>query len=34
MKEKTRLRAFENGMFRKIRGHKRNEVTGDWEVTA
>jgi len=27
----NRLRFFENGMLRKIFGHKRDEVTGDWK---
>ena len=30
MKEKRRLRVFENRVLRRIFGPKRDEVTGDW----
>ena len=30
MREEPRLRAFENGVLRRILGHKRDEVTGEW----
>jgi hypothetical protein len=31
LREKCRLRAFENRMLRRILGPKRNEVTGAWK---
>jgi hypothetical protein len=30
LREKYRLRVFENRVLRRIFGHKRNEVTGEW----
>jgi hypothetical protein len=30
LKEKCRLRVFENSVLRRIFGPKRDEVTGDW----
>jgi hypothetical protein len=30
MKEECRLRVFENMMLRRIFGHKRDGVTGEW----
>jgi hypothetical protein len=30
LREKCRLRVFENGMLRRIFGPKRDEVTGEW----
>ena len=30
MREECRLRVFENRVFRKMLGPKRNEVTGEW----
>jgi hypothetical protein len=30
LREKRRLRVFENGVLRRIFGPKRNEVTGEW----
>jgi len=30
MREERRLRVFENRALRRIFGHKRNEVTGEW----
>jgi hypothetical protein len=33
-REEHRLRAFENGMVRKIFGPNRDEIIGGWERTA
>jgi hypothetical protein len=30
LREKYRLRVFENGVLRRIYGPKRDEVTGEW----
>jgi hypothetical protein len=30
LKEERRLRVFENRLLRRIFGHKRDEVTGEW----
>jgi hypothetical protein len=30
LREKSRLRVFENGVLRRIFGPKRDEVTGEW----
>jgi hypothetical protein len=30
LKEESRLRAFENGVLRRIFGPKRDEITGEW----
>jgi hypothetical protein len=30
LREKSRLRVFENRVLRRIFGPRRNEVTGDW----
>jgi hypothetical protein len=30
LKEEGRLRVFENRVLRRIFGHKRDEVTGEW----
>jgi hypothetical protein len=30
LREEHRLRAFENRVLRRIFGHKRDEVTGEW----
>jgi hypothetical protein len=30
MREKSRLRVFENGVLRRTLGPKRNEVAGEW----
>jgi len=30
LKEERRLRVFENRLLRRVFGHKRDEVTGDW----
>jgi hypothetical protein len=30
LREKCRLRAFENGVLRRIFGPKRDDVTGEW----
>jgi hypothetical protein len=30
LREEPRLRVFENRVLRRIFGHKRNEVTGEW----
>jgi hypothetical protein len=30
LREKCRLRVFENKVLRRIFGHKRDEVTGEW----
>jgi uncharacterized membrane protein len=30
LREECRLRAFENGVLRRIFGPKRDEVRGDW----
>jgi len=30
IEEERRLRVFENGVFRRIFGPKRDEVTGEW----
>jgi hypothetical protein len=30
LREERRLRAFENGVLRRIFGPKRDEVTGEW----
>jgi hypothetical protein len=30
LREKCRLRVFENGVLRRIYGPKRDEVTGEW----
>jgi len=30
LEEKRRLRVFENRVLRRIFGHKRDEVTGEW----
>ena len=30
MREKRRLRVFENMVLRRVFGHKRDEVTGEW----
>jgi hypothetical protein len=30
LREERRLRVFENGVLRGIRGPKRDEVTGEW----
>jgi hypothetical protein len=30
LREECRLTFFENGVFRRIFGPKRDEVTGDW----
>jgi len=30
LREERRLRVFENRVLRRILGHKRDEVTGEW----
>ena len=30
LREENRLRVFKNRVFRRIFGHKRDEVTGEW----
>jgi hypothetical protein len=30
MRKERRLRVFENRMLRRVFGHKRDEVTGEW----
>ena len=30
LREERKLRAFENKVLRRIFGHRRDEVTGDW----
>jgi hypothetical protein len=32
LREKQRLRVFENRVLRRIFGHKRDEVTGEWRM--